>query len=128
MKKLFFLIGILAISFAGFSQTNPKVEVYYFHLKNRCATCKAVESVTTETLKNHFDPQMKSGELKFTSIDLEDKEFKDLAKTLKVRGQALLLVKGDKKTDLTNQGFQYARTKPKDLENIMVKELKSLLK
>ena len=67
--------------------TTAKVEVYYFHNTRRCATCVAVEDVTLETLKESYPEQMKTGELTFASLDLED-----------------------------NDAFLYARTKPEKLK------------
>ncbi len=128
MKRVIVLSWFICTTLFVFGQEAPKIEVYYFHLKNRCATCKAVEDVTTETLKNNFASQMEAGEIVFKSINMEDKNSKALVKKMKVRGQSLLLVKGDSKTDITAKGFQYARTKPKDFAGIIEKEIKLLLK
>ncbi|MCF8349234.1 MAG: nitrophenyl compound nitroreductase subunit ArsF family protein [Bacteroidales bacterium] len=92
------------------------IEVYYFHNTRRCATCNAVEQVTRETLEEGYPEQMKSGVITFQSLNIEEGETEALAKKLGVSGQTLLIVKGDKKTDLTNDAFMYARTKPDKLK------------
>ena len=42
------------------------VKAYYFHATRRCATCKAVEKVTREAIKENF-----GDEVKFQSINRE---------------------------------------------------------
>lgn len=128
MKKVFFFSWLICAAMFVNAQDSSKIEVYYFHLNHRCATCKAVENVTTLTLKNNFATQMKSGQIVFKSVNIEKKASKALVKKLKVKGQSLVLYHGDKKTDLTTQGFQYARTKPKEFEEIIIKGIKLLLK
>ena len=84
-----------------------KVKVYYFHATRRCATCMAVEDVTKETLKSY-----NGGKVLFQSINREEDSKNPLIEKYKVNGQTLLLVKGDKVVDLTNDAFLYARTSP----------------
>ena len=128
MKKLLILSLTMCLALSSFGQNKSKVEVYYFHLTSRCATCKAVEKVTSETLKNHFSAQMESGDILFKSINIENKDSKEIVKRLKVKGQSLLIMSGDTQTDLITQGYQYARSKPKDFEGIITKEIKQRLK
>lgn len=87
------------------------LEVYYFHFTHRCATCQAVEQVSANALKELYGDKMI-----LKSINLDEKVNADLAKKLGVEGQSLLFVKGDKKVDLTNDGFMYARTEPDKLK------------
>jgi hypothetical protein len=83
------------------------IEAYYFHFTRRCATCQAVEDVSVETLKELYGDKVS-----FKSINLDEKTNTELAKKLGVEGQSLLFIKGDKKVDITNDGFLYARTDP----------------
>ena len=83
------------------------VEVVYFHATRRCATCMAVEEVTEEVLKANF-----AKKVTFTSIDREKDSKNELLKKHKVSGQTLLLIKGEKVIDLTNDAFMYARSNP----------------
>lgn len=89
-----------------------KVEIYYFHYTRRCATCNAVENETQEALKKFYPIQVESGDIVFISINLEEETNDALAKKLMVSGQTLLVVKGDRKADLTVDGFKYARSSP----------------
>ncbi|MDX9883264.1 MAG: nitrophenyl compound nitroreductase subunit ArsF family protein [Prolixibacteraceae bacterium] len=83
------------------------VKAYYFHATRRCATCQAVESVTREALKEYYGNQVV-----FQSVNREKDNKNPLIKKYKIRGQTLLIVKGDKVINLTNEAFLYARTKP----------------
>lgn len=89
------------------NSNQSKIEAYYFHFTRRCATCQAVEDVSVETLKELYGDKVS-----FKSINLDEKTNTELAKKLGVEGQSLLFVKGDKKLDITNEGFLYARTDP----------------
>jgi hypothetical protein len=84
-----------------------KVEAYYFHLTSRCETCKAVESEAKKDLQSLYGEKVS-----FKSINLDDASSKVLAEKLQVSGQALLVVKGSKILNLTNDGFMYARKEP----------------
>lgn len=130
MKNLVLVLTIALASIVNFSAKaqstedqntstvtkTADIEVYYFHNTRRCATCNAVEQVTRETLEESYPEQMKSGVITFQSLNIEEGETEALAKKLGVSGQTLLIVKGDKKTDLTNDAFMYARTKPDKLK------------
>lgn len=92
------------------------INVYYVHFTRRCATCQAVEEQSALAIEVLFPDQFKSGKIVFTSLNLEEPSSDSLAESLQVSGQALLIVKGDKKIDLTNEGFLYARTHPEKLQ------------
>jgi hypothetical protein len=93
-----------------------KVEVYYFHYERRCATCMAVENESKKALEELYPEKMKSGEIIFLSVNMEEESNQPLAEKYKVDGQTLLLVKGDKQENLTNTAFMYAATKPEKLK------------
>lgn len=132
MKKiqLFSISFILLMSsFICNAQTQKKevaatnqVEAYYFHNTARCVTCKTVESETKANLENLYGSQVT-----FKALNLEDDETKAIAKKLKVSGQTLLLVKGDKKINITNEGFMYARTNPAKFKAVIKEKVDGLL-
>ena len=76
----------------------------------------AVEEETQSSLKDLYPDQVANGSVVFLSVKLDKPDNKPLADQLKVSGQTLLIVKGDKQVDLTNQAFMYARTKPDKLK------------
>lgn len=95
---------------------SEKVEVYYFHYTRRCVTCNTVESETKKHLETLYPELVKNGKISFTSINLEEASSKAIAEKCGATGQSLLVVSGNKKTDLTQAGFMYARSQPDKLK------------
>jgi len=132
MKKVIFLsfaIVLLMSSFICSAQTEKKetaaatqIEAYYFHNAARCVTCKTVESEAKADLKNLYGDQVT-----FKALNLEDDATKAIAEKLKVSGQTLLIVKGDQKINLTNEGFLYAVTNPAKFKSIIKAKVDPLL-
>ena len=106
---------------------SENMKIYYFHLTKRCATCNAVENETKITLESFFSEKLKNGEIEFISLNIEEAKSKDIAKALAISGQALLIVKGDKKVNLTNEGFMNARTNPDKFHDILKNQIDNLL-
>ena len=102
--------------------TSAKVEAYYFHNTSRCVTCKAVESEAKANLENLY-----GNKVSFKALNLEDNANKAVAEKLQISGQTLLLVKGDKKINITNEGFMYARTNPAKFKSIIKEKVDGLL-
>ena len=98
-----------------------KVEAYYFHLSARCITCQTVEAETKKDLEALY-----GGKVSFKSINLEEDASKALAEKLKISGQTLLLVKGETKVNITNEGFMYARTNPVKFKSIIKEKVDKL--
>ncbi|BBE20799.1 hypothetical protein AQPE_4993 [Aquipluma nitroreducens] len=122
MKKIIFLCIVLMTVFFCNAQTAKKetatsenqVEAYYFHNTARCTTCKTVEAEAKADLESLYGNQVT-----FKALNLEDDATKPIAEKLQVSGQTLLIVKGDQKINLTNEGFLYAVTKPAKLKSII---------
>jgi hypothetical protein len=93
------------------NQTKTDVQAYYFHATRRCATCQAVESVTKDALKEYYGDKVA-----FQSLNIEEMKDKSLIEKYKVSGQTLLIIKGDKVVNLTNDAFMNARTNPDKLK------------
>lgn len=108
--------------------TTPTVEVYYFHFSRRCATCQAVETESQKAISTLYPAQYKSGKIIFKSINLDEAGNKALAEKCKADGQALLLLSGNKRYDLTDKGFMYARTSPEKLKKEYKKIIDPLFK
>jgi len=126
MKRiLVILVLFVSVIFEGNAQSGTKpsgVEVYYFHFTARCETCRTVESETKADIQNLY-----GGQVSFRAINLDDASSKAIAEKLKISGQTLLIVKGDKKINLTNEGFLYAMTNPAKLKSIIKQKVDSLL-
>ena len=95
---------------AVISQTNSeqKVDVYYFHFTRRCVSCVNVQNATERVLAENYSEDIEKGTIVYHEINLSEPDSQSIAQMLGVGGQALLVVSGDKKYDLTMQGFMYA--------------------
>jgi hypothetical protein len=101
---------------------STKVEVYYFHFTSRCVTCKTVEAEAKADIESLY-----GGKVTFQAINLDDESSKAIAEKLQIAGQTLLIVKGDTKINLTNEGFMYARNNPEKLKSIIKEKVDPLL-
>jgi hypothetical protein len=106
---------------------SDKIEAYYFHFTARCVTCKTIEAKAKENLETLYPNQVKQGLITFQSVNLEEDSSKPLAEKLGVSGQTLLLVKGDQKINLTNEGFLYAVAKPEKFKEIINEKVDGLM-
>jgi len=95
------------------NEVSTKVEVYYFHFSRRCTTCQSVEKTAKEAVSTLYADKVKTGEYTFKELNLEDESTKALAEKLGVGGQALLVVCGKNKVDITSQGFMNAHNPAK---------------
>ncbi len=106
---------------------SDRIESYYFHFTARCVTCNTIEAKAKENLETLYPNQFKQGLITFQSVNLEESVNKPLTDRLGVSGQALLFVKGDKKINLTNEGFLYAVAKPEKFREIINERVDGLL-
>lgn len=136
MKSLkVLLLAVLAIgmNISCSAQTNKdnketsvsktdKVEVYYFHYTRRCATCNAVESVSKDAIAELY-----GAKVAFADFNLDEEAGETKGKELEVSGQTLLIVAGDTKINITNEGFMNARSNPDKLKAIIKEKIDALL-
>lgn len=106
---------------------SDNIEIYYSHFTKRCATCNAVESETKLALETIYGKNLDNGEISFTALNLDVEDDKKIADGLKISGQTLLVVKGDKQVNLTNDGFMNARTNPQKFHDILKTQIDNLL-
>jgi len=138
--KNFFLISFVLITLVGIScnaQTNQKpvtavsnngdVEVYYFHMTMRCTTCKTVEAEARKNIEMLYADQVKNGKISFTALNLEEATGKSMGEKLGVNSQTLLIVKGDQKINITNEGFLYAVSQPLKFTEVMKSKIDPLI-
>lgn len=141
MKKYAFIVATLFVSFivsCGNNSTKNDsgatgvdkgtVQVLYFHGKQRCVTCRAIESLTEEVLDTKFSREQKSGKVVFKVIDISQKENEDIAARYEVAWSSLILDKGGNVVNLTNMGFSYAKSNPAAFKSKLEEELTKLLK
>ena len=140
MRK-FFKISFVLITLVGIScngQTSQKpvtavsqnsdVEVYYFHRTVRCVTCKTVEAEARKNVEMLYADQVKAGKISFTALNLEEATGKSMSEKLGINSQTLLIVKGDQKINITNEGFLYAVSQPQKFTEVMKSKIDPLIK
>jgi len=107
---------------------NGDVEVYYFHMTIRCEACKTVEAEARKNIEMLYPDQVKAGMISFIALNLEEATGKSVGEKLGVNSQALLIVKGDQKINITNEGFLYAGSKPQKFSEIIKSKIDPLIK
>ena len=142
MKKVFFLMLALCLGLTVGYGSNAKdskstsqkdvVEVLYFHGKQRCATCMAIEKEAKTVVNGQFANAVKSGKLKFRIIDITKAENEAIANKYEITWSSLVVVKhkGGKEQaeNLTKFAFANARSKPEVFRNELTKKINGLLK
>ena len=133
IQVLLFTVAALSMNLSCQAQTDNneknskvsktgEVEVFYFHYARRCVTCKAVEDVSKEAIAELYGET-----ISFTGYNLDEQEGKDKSRDLAISGQTLLIVSGETKINITNEGFMYARSNPEKFKQIISEKVNSLL-
>jgi hypothetical protein len=86
------------------SARNSKVVAYYFHGNTRCYTCRKIEGLSHNVVTSNFDPQLKSGQLEWQSVNVEQPGNEHLFDDYKLVTWSLVLVtyKNGKQTNYKN--------------------------
>ncbi len=106
------------------NQESTTVYVYYFHGDRRCATCKAVGSVSKETVEDIFGD---NPNVLFMDINIDDPENKEFKDKFEVSGSGLFVYDGENTEDLTVLAFQKAANHPKELTEAIILAVNEML-
>ncbi len=88
---------------ASVVSTDPAtVYVYYFHGKQRCKTCIAVQDFAQESVKQMYGDNQK---VKFMEVLTDEEANKELVEKYGVTWNALIVAKGDDHIDMTQNAF-----------------------
>ena len=106
--------------------------VYNFHITNRCASCIAIEEATTKTLKTYFPEELKQGRIKQYILNVDDEANEKISEKYQAFGSGLFVTKVYKgketTTDMTGDGFKYARNKEEKFIEILKTKITEYLK
>lgn len=141
MKKLLMifalLIGLVSCG-SGENTANAKstqkdrVEVIYFHGKQRCATCTAIEKNTREVLNSLFANELKNGNVVFKIVDISTPEGEKIADKYEVTWSSLFVNKWkngkETRNNLTEFGFGNARKNPDAFKKGLADKIRQSLK
>lgn len=98
--------------------------VYYFHGKQRCKTCIAVEKVTKTTIDSLFASEPK---VNFLVVLTDDEANKALVEKYEIGWNSLIIAKGDNFVNITEEAFATAIKEPNTLVELIKKEVSSRL-
>ncbi len=101
----------------------PKMNILYFHGKQRCITCRAIEKLTKEALH-----ELNQKDVAMQVIDISDPKNETLAQKFKVSWSSLFLERGNKRVDLTQMGFRYAKNRPDEFKRQLKAEIAKIKK
>lgn len=108
------------------------VEVLYFHGKQRCATCMAIESNTKAAIEENFADQAKNGEVVLKVIDISKQENEKKAEKYEVTWSSLFVVKykdgQETHENMTEFAFGNARKAPEVFKAGVIKTINEMLK
>lgn len=142
MKKVLFLLtlltGLVSCSGGGSSTaqaTKPvkdHVEVIYFHGKQRCATCVAIEKEAKTLVESEFAAEVKKGKVVFRAIDISDPKNEAVADSYQVTWSSLYVTGfkngKEKRENLTQFGFGNARSNPEAFRKGLSEKINAALK
>ena len=142
MKHLFLIaISLLLFSCSGKPKTENKqevsaqgdrVEVIYFHGKQRCVTCRAIEQLTNEGLEATFKNQIDKGAVVYKVIDISDPQNEAITDKYEVTWSSLYINgwKGGKETvnNMTEFSFANAKGSPDIFKEGIKNKINELLK
>lgn len=113
------------------ADSKDRVEVLYFHGKQRCATCKAIETNTQEVIDGLFADELKDGSLVFRVVDMSTSEGEKIADSYEVAWSSLFVNKWkdgkETRTDMTEFSFGYARNNPDLFKNTLADKIRQYL-
>jgi hypothetical protein len=124
MRKTAFTLLVLILSLQAFGQkdtdtvisNNPKnlkLKVYYFHITNRCNTCRSIEANVRKTIDEYFLHELVTGAIDLYILNCDLPENKELATKYDAYGATLAF----------SQYINGAEQKPVDLTDWAFKEV-----
>ena len=107
------------------------VEVLYFHGKQRCATCVAIERETKTVIDGQFADAVADGALEMRIIDITQPENEAIADKYEITWSSLVVVKyadgSEQAENITMFAFANARNNPETFRSELTEKLRKLL-
>ena len=134
MKRNVWLVVLSLFAMMALAQTGVKdhVEVMYFHGKQRCVTCMAIEKYAREVVEQDFVNEKKKGKVVFKVIDISTDEGAKVAKDYRVTWSSLYVNswKNDKETrnNMTPFAFKNARNHSDEVKKGVTGKIMELMK
>ena len=114
------------------SPEKDRVEVIYFHGKQRCPTCMAIEKNAKELVNTLFASELKNGTVVFKTVDISTPDGEKIADRYEVTWSSLFVNKWkdgkESRNDLTEFGFGNARNNPEVFKKGLADKIRQSLK
>lgn len=124
--------GTMNVEQTASQEVNDHVEILYFHGKQRCATCMAIEKNAKEVIEAQFAEEIKNGTVVFKAIDISKPENEKIAEKYEVTWSSLFISKwiDGKETyeNLTEYAFANARKNPDAFKSEINSKIRTALK
>ena len=134
MRRNLLFVAMSLFAMMALAQTRVKdyVEVMYFHGKQRCVTCMAIEKHAREVVEMDFAHEKKNGQVVFRVVDISTPEGAKIAKEYRVTWSSLY-VNGwkagkEKRNDMTQFAFKNARNNAEEFKKGVSGKIKELMK
>ena len=112
-------------------ETKDRVEILYFHGKQRCATCMAIEKNAKEVIEAQFAEEIKNGTVVFKAIDISQPEIGKIVEKYEVTWSSLFIsewIDGEEVYEnLTKYAFANARNNPDAFKNEISSKIRTAL-
>lgn len=113
-------------------EAKDRVEVLYFHGKQRCLTCNTIEKLSKAVVDSLFSKELKEGRVVYKIIDISEKENESLADKYEVTWSSLFINKwkDGKETpvNMTEFAFTHATDSPMTFKEEVKKKIEEQLK
>lgn len=107
------------------------VEVIYFHGKQRCPTCEAIEKFAGELINTSFAEEVENGNLLFRTVDISTPEGEEIADSYEVAWSSLFVNKWkdgkETRNNLTEFAFKNARTNVDEFKRVLAETISNSL-
>lgn len=114
------------------SPEKDRVEVIYFHGKQRCATGMSIEKNTKELVNSMFDNELKNGSVVFKSVDISTPEGEAIADKYEVTWSSLFVNRWkdgkESRNNMTEFGFGNARKNPDGFKKGLAEKIRQSMK
>jgi len=142
MKGLLILILMISNACSSSDNTNAMdgqasansdgLKVYAFHGTRQCETCKNMKKYTKATLEKYYKDELKSGEIVYQVVDVDDEANYKLAEKFEATGTALMINKvkngKDQIEDWSEFAFEFAPGEQAEFEAKLKKMIQEKLK
>ena len=134
MKRnlLFMVVSLFAMMALAQTKVKDHVEVMYFHGKQRCVTCVAIEKHAREVVEKDFADERRNGKVVFKVIDMSTAEGAKIAKDYRVTWSSLYVNSWkdgkEKRNDMTQFAFKNARNNSDEFKKGVSVKIKEMVK